>query len=111
VRFYSGSHRLGVLGWVFADGISLEERCQDMLKDCPLSPARPMKAGDATVHHSLTVHGALANSTNTIRWARSMVYIDADARQKIPPDGLPAGVPVKSAAVFDNPECPVVPAG
>jgi hypothetical protein len=109
MRFYSRSHKLGVLGWAFADGISLDDRCGDLLKDEDLSPARPMKAGDATVHHSLTVHGASANRTSNLRWARSATFIDADARQPGSAAGLPAGVAQKPAALYDDAECPIVP--
>jgi len=108
LRFYSGSHRLGILGWVFADGISLEQRCAQLRPE-NLSPLRAMKAGDATIHHSLTVHGAPANGTSRNRWARTAVFMDAEARQKNDVAGLPPGVPRNPAGLFDNPACPIVP--
>ena len=109
LRFYNRSHKLGVLGWVFADGISLDDRCKGLLKDEDLSPARPLKAGDATIHHALTVHGADANRTAHLRWARSATFIDAAARQPGSGAGLPFGVAQKPGALYEDSVCPVVP--
>ena len=93
---------------MFGTGNDLLDR-HEALRALPLSPSRAMKAGDATVHGSLMVHGASANRTDFPRWARTSIYFDDACRARvrftdpqlegnIPPPGQP----------FDHPAYPLV---
>jgi hypothetical protein len=108
MRFYSRSQRLGVFGQVFADGTDLRERCAELL-DEDLSAPTALLAGDATAHHSLTVHGAAANQTKEPRWAYNVIYIDRDARYTAGPGPFPPGVTLEPFARFDHPAFPLLP--
>lgn len=108
MRFYSRSHRLGVFGQVFADGIDLRNRCPD-LKEADLSPPMHLRAGDATVHHSLTVHGAPPNRTETPRWAYNILYMESDARYTASPGLFPEGVVLEPFAPFEHSAFPLLP--
>jgi hypothetical protein len=108
MRFYNRSHRLGVFGQVFADGIDLRERCAD-LDEADLSPPLDLRAGDATVHHSLTVHGAPPNRTDRPRWAYNILYMDATARYTASPGLFPAGVVLAPLAPFEHAAFPLLP--
>jgi len=108
MRFYNGSHRMGVMGQVFADGIDLRKRCS-ALKDEDLSPPLTMKAGDATAHHSLTVHGAPPNLCADKRWAYNIIYMDAESRYTASPGLFPARLVVEPMALLDQPNFPLMP--
>jgi hypothetical protein len=108
MRFYNGSHRLGVFGQVFADGIDLRARCR-ALKEEDLSPPLDLKAGDATAHHSLTVHGAPPNLGHDKRWAYNILYMEASTRYTASPGLFPEGLVVEPMAVLDQPQFPLVP--
>jgi len=108
MRFYSGSHTKGVFGQVFADGVDLRKR-YGHLRDDNLSPPLSMRAGDATIHHCLTVHGAPDNRSAAPRWAYNMCYMDADSRYTASPGNFPAGVTIEPFAVLDHPAFPRVP--
>jgi hypothetical protein len=109
MRFYNRSHRLGVFGQVFADGIDLRKRCRD-LNEADLSPPLSLRAGDATIHHSLTVHGAPPNRTGTPRWAYNILYMGSDARYTASPGLFPEGVVLEPYATFENSAFPLLPA-
>jgi hypothetical protein len=108
MQFYDRSHTYGSQGWVFADGVDLRQRCA-MLKDDDLSPRLAMKAGDATAHHSLTVHGAPPNLSAARRWAYTVIYMDADTRYNGAAGLFPDGVTLAPYAVMDHPVFPLVP--
>jgi hypothetical protein len=109
LRFYNQSHRLGVFGHVFMDGICLTKRC-DELADLELSPPLSMKAGDATAHHSMTVHGAPPNRTGDPRWAYALMYMDSETRYTYTPgQPLEKPIPFEPFAKFDHPAYPIVP--
>jgi ectoine hydroxylase-related dioxygenase (phytanoyl-CoA dioxygenase family) len=80
LRFYSGSHREGLMGRVAhrTDGRDLLDLRPDIVDRYELSPPLHLKAGDATVHHHLTAHAAPENSTETPRWIMTLLYMDAD---------------------------------
>ncbi|GAA3144284.1 phytanoyl-CoA dioxygenase family protein [Nonomuraea salmonea] len=61
LRFYAGSHRHGLLGRSFTRPDDDQLTQHPWLKELELSPPLDLEAGDATVHHALTVHGAPAN--------------------------------------------------
>jgi len=110
MRFYNRSHRLGVLGQVFADGVDLRTRCP-ALKENDLSAPLQLRAGDATIHHSLAVHGAPPNRTSKPRWAYNMLYMDAQSRYTMSPGMFPEGVSLAPFALFDHSMFPMLPVG
>ncbi|PRX64284.1 phytanoyl-CoA dioxygenase PhyH [Nonomuraea fuscirosea] len=79
LRFYSGSHRHGLLGRSFTRPGDDQLSQHPWLKELELSPPLDLKAGDATVHHALTVHGAPANRHDRPRLSFTVTYFDADA--------------------------------
>jgi hypothetical protein len=113
LRFYSGSHKLGVLGpRALKDGRSIIEDYPRLEEWCPLSPPLHLKPGDATIHHSLVVHGSGPNSTSEPRTALSVVYIHSDACYNgvVPPEfaygqapvELVSGEPFAKPVVYDE---------
>ncbi|MEV4564712.1 phytanoyl-CoA dioxygenase family protein [Nonomuraea sp. NPDC049419] len=79
LRFYAGSHRHGLLGRSFTRPDDDQLTQHPWLKELELSPPLDLKAGDATVHHALTVHGAPANRHDRPRLSFTVTYFDADA--------------------------------
>jgi Phytanoyl-CoA dioxygenase (PhyH) len=79
LRFYDGSHRYGVLGRSFTRPGDDQLTQHPWLKELEPSPPLDLKAGDATVHHALTVHGAPANRRDSPRLSFTVTYFDADA--------------------------------
>jgi hypothetical protein len=61
MRFYNGSH---TLGWLAGDPLDWPR-----LQACELSAPVQYKAGDATVHGTMVVHGAGENETTRSRWS------------------------------------------
>lgn len=82
MRFLSGSHREGPLGkrYLELDERGLLEHYPYLEQEYPLSSPLSLKAGDCTVHSSMLVHGAPANTTDRPRWTYIMSYYPADAR-------------------------------
>jgi Phytanoyl-CoA dioxygenase (PhyH) len=81
MRFYSGSQRLGSLGRVnWFDGKELVDVYPNLEANFPLSPPLHYNPGDATVHHSLVVHGAPRNETDRPRWPFIVSYFPADTK-------------------------------
>ncbi|MDB5424964.1 MAG: phytanoyl-CoA dioxygenase [Phenylobacterium sp.] len=82
MRFLSGSHRDGPLGKrnLESDERGLLDHYPYLETEYPLSPPMSLKAGDCTVHHSLVVHGAPANTSGRPRWTYIMSYYPTDAR-------------------------------
>jgi ectoine hydroxylase-related dioxygenase (phytanoyl-CoA dioxygenase family) len=77
MQFLSGSHREGPLGVV--------EQDEDLVEDYPklldlyeLSPPLHYQPGDATAHHTWTIHGAPRNTTGRPRWSYLFGYQPAD---------------------------------
>jgi hypothetical protein len=95
--FRSGSHRLGLLGP--SSAIASWPR----LAECPLTEPHHLRAGDATVHHGLTVHGAPENSTDRARWATLCAYFPSDA-----PDERADGFGLASGEPLDYTHFPLV---
>ena len=80
LRFVPGSHRLGPLGRL--DLVSEEHTPRDLLRDDDMGlvgePVTvPLKAGEATVHDALTLHGAGPNTSTRPRRAWTVVYLPA----------------------------------
>ena len=86
MRFFNGSHRFGTLGKAFVrPGDELDQQHPWLKEELTLSDPIHMRAGDATVHDFLTVHGAPANQTDQNRWSYSVTYM--------PATGLYTGMP------------------
>ncbi|MFC4014899.1 phytanoyl-CoA dioxygenase family protein [Nonomuraea purpurea] len=79
LRFYDGSHRQGLLGRSFTRPGDDQLSQHPWLKALEVSPPLDLEAGDATVHHALTVHGAPANRHDRPRLSFTVTYFDADA--------------------------------
>ncbi len=125
MRFLSGAHAEGPLGW---DNKEKGQETLDLAATYPWleeryqwSPPLDMKAGDATCHGLLTVHQAPANVTNEPRWSYIAMYIPDDTkyvgnpdvpqlRMGYPPhlDGLTDANGVAPGTTFDHPRFPVV---
>ena len=79
MRFLSGSKAEGPLGKMgLLGGKEVIEYYPELLERYEMSPAFGLKAGDATVHNAVTVHGAPANTTDQPRWAFITSYHPAD---------------------------------
>jgi hypothetical protein len=78
MSFASGSHFMGSLG-NYRTG-DLLEVYPEILDRCTLTEPVSYKAGDATVHSNLVVHGAGRNLTEAPRWAYTVLVNPADAR-------------------------------
>ena len=81
MRFLSGSHREGPLGKVnlLSDGRAILDHYRHLEELYELSPPLEMEPGDCTVHSSLVVHSAAANTTDRPRWSYLMCYYPCDA--------------------------------
>ncbi|MEV0587948.1 phytanoyl-CoA dioxygenase family protein [Nonomuraea sp. NPDC050310] len=77
LRFFTGSHTRGLLGRSFLRAGDDQLSVHPWLREHDLSPALDLAAGDATVHHSLTVHGAPANRLGRARLSFTATYFDA----------------------------------
>jgi Phytanoyl-CoA dioxygenase (PhyH) len=109
LQFYSGSHRSGLLGRNTTDpNTDLVDEYPE-LKRFSLSPAAHLFAGDATVHHGLTVHGARANTTTRPRWSFAVCYIPSDARYTGAPNHDCDGFDLKVGHPIDHPSFVMVP--
>ncbi|MFD0684654.1 phytanoyl-CoA dioxygenase family protein [Actinomadura fibrosa] len=109
LRFYEGSHLHGPLGRSFVrDGDDALSQ-HPWLEDLPLSPPLDLAAGDATVHHSLVVHGASANRRDRPRLSFTATYFDAEALYTGAPYGQTDGLGLTVNAPFDHPRFPRVP--
>jgi len=109
MRFYEGSHRQGMKGQVFADNVCLTQRVKSLRPE-DLSPPLSLKAGDATVHHCLMIHGAPPNQSNDPRWSCAILYIDAETRFNGNNSLLPPGVHMEMYDLFDDSVFPLLPA-
>ncbi|GAA2914614.1 phytanoyl-CoA dioxygenase family protein [Streptosporangium fragile] len=108
LRFVSGSHRHGLLGRSFARDGDDQLTQHPWLKELPVSPPLDLAAGDATVHHALTVHGAAANRRDTARLSFTVTYFDADALYTGTPYRQTDGLGLTVNRPFDHPRFPVV---
>lgn len=107
MRFLSGSHKEGPLGKrnLLVDERGLLDHYSFLEEEHPLSPPLSLKAGDCTVHNSMVVHGAPANTTSRPRWAYIMSYYPTDARWTGAPHHIfneEAGLKVLEPAISPN---------
>ncbi len=109
LQFYSGSHRCGLLGRNTTDpNTDLVDEYPE-LKRFSVSTAAHLSAGDATVHHGLTVHGASANTTERPRWSFAVCYIPSDARYTGAPNHDCDGFDLKVGHPIDHPSFVMIP--
>ena len=109
VQFYSGSHRCGLLGGIpFHAKYDLVEEYPELVDRFPLSPAHHMMPGDATVHHSLTVHGASANSTDRQRWSFLTSYFPEGTRYTGAPNHDTDGLDLQRGYEIEHPSFALV---
>jgi ectoine hydroxylase-related dioxygenase (phytanoyl-CoA dioxygenase family) len=79
MRFLSGSHHEGPLGKTgIAAETDLLTHYPRLADKYPISPEFGLRAGDATVHNGMLVHGAPENSTDRARFAAILSYHPAD---------------------------------
>jgi ectoine hydroxylase-related dioxygenase (phytanoyl-CoA dioxygenase family) len=103
MRFLSKSKQEGPLGKMgLLGGKEVIEYYPELLDKYEMSEPFALKAGDATVHNGLTVHGAPANTTDQPRWAFIAAYHPADTCYTGAPHyifspelGLEVGKPIK----------------
>ncbi|MCT9933126.1 phytanoyl-CoA dioxygenase family protein [Planotetraspora sp. A-T 1434] len=109
LRFYDRSHLYGSLGRSFArdgdDAISQHP----WIADLELSPPLDLKAGDATVHSALTIHGAAPNAYGTPRLSFAWTYFDAGTLYTGSPFKQTDDLGLRVNEVFDHPAFPIVP--
>jgi ectoine hydroxylase-related dioxygenase (phytanoyl-CoA dioxygenase family) len=110
MRFLSQSHRQGVLGRSFVgDEESDIFESQPWLRRLDLSPPIDLGAGDATVHHALTVHGAPENRADRRRLSLAASYFDADALYTGAEFAYTDNLGLKVDAPLDHPRFPAIP--
>lgn len=80
MSFLTGSHRQGPLGRTLLEREDVLAQNPWLAQECPPSPAPAMKAGDATIHGDLTVHGGPAFKGPHWRWAYLVNLMDATVR-------------------------------
>ncbi|MGW0201986.1 phytanoyl-CoA dioxygenase family protein [Nonomuraea sp. NPDC003201] len=111
LRFYDRSHRYGLLGRSFTRPGDDQLTQHPWLKELELSPPLDLKAGDATVHHALTVHGAPANRRDSPRLSFTVTYFDADALYTGLPYRQTDGLGLEVNRPFEHERFPVVSLG
>jgi hypothetical protein len=84
MSFVDRSHRYGAMGNYRA--VDILEEYPELLDECSITEPMRYKAGDATVHSNMLVHGAGENHTASPRWAYSVLINPSDVRW----DGSPA---------------------
>jgi hypothetical protein len=92
MTFLGGSHRLGALGHYrsYGEGRDILDDYPELAERCPAAGPISYRAGDATVHSILTVHGAGENRTGSPRWAWIVMANPEDARWTgAPPEAYP----------------------
>ncbi|GAB2866731.1 phytanoyl-CoA dioxygenase family protein [Actinocorallia aurea] len=108
LRFYTGSHRYGLLGRSFTREGDDQPSQHPWVTRLPLSDPIDLSAGDATVHHALTVHGSGANLKDEPRLSFTVTYFDSDALYTGTPYGQTDGLGLEVNKPFDHPRFPEV---
>jgi hypothetical protein len=82
MSFFSGSHRMGALGHYrsYEGAKDIRDDYPELATRCAETGPMTYRAGDATVHHNLMVHGAAENLTDRPRWAWLLIANPQDAR-------------------------------
>ncbi len=74
-----------------------------------LTPAQSLKAGDATIHHDLTIHAAGVNQSDRSRLGLGTIYMDSRCLFTGAPNPLTDGLGLKLNHPFDQSIYPVIP--
>lgn len=109
LRFYTGSHTGGFHGRVLRpDGSDVFTDRPNLRDRYELSKPLTMRAGDATVHDSATIHGASENTSDRARWSYSVAYFPADARYTGATQRLTDDLDLAPGNHFDHPHFPLI---
>jgi ectoine hydroxylase-related dioxygenase (phytanoyl-CoA dioxygenase family) len=112
MTFLDGSHRLGSLGAVNQLGedrdlsVILNERDWAVVRGC--SSAAPLKAGDATMHGSYTLHRAGRNVDVEDRVVLAVSYFDAQQLYTGAANPVTDGLGLTPYQPFDHESFPIV---
>jgi hypothetical protein len=109
LRFYDRSHVYGVLGRSFARPGDDALTQHPWLAELELSSPLDLRAGDATIHSALTIHGAAANEHGQPRLSYAWTYFDAQTKYTGSPFTQTDGLGLTVNEVFDHPEFPLIP--
>ena len=109
LQFVPGSHRFGLLPKVPFDA-PLEAIRPQLPAAMVWQPvAVPVRAGQATIHHSHVLHGSDSNRSERWRRACALNYMGAHVRVAQGRDPLLRGVPrLPKGAIIDGPDFPIV---
>lgn len=108
MRFVERSHRLGPLGrFLNSDGPDICDYYPGV-GGTEISPPLTLRPGDATAHHSLTVHSAPQNTTDRRRWVFSSGYFPADCLFTGATKGRFDKLGLTVNEILDHPELPIV---
>ena len=109
LRFYDRSHVYGVLGRSFARPGDDALTQHPWLAELELSPPLDLRAGDATIHSALIIHGAAANEQDQPRLSYAWTYFDAQTKYTGSPFTQTDGLGLTVNEVFDHPDFPLIP--
>jgi len=109
LRFYDRSHRYGPLGRSFVRERDAMVEQHPWVEDLEVSPPLDLKAGDATIHSALTVHGAAPNVHTSPRLSFAWTYFDAATLYTGSPFKQTDDLGLTINEVFDHPDFPIVP--
>ncbi len=107
LRFLTGSHSEGLAGWV--PDLSAER--PDLFDRHEISPPLHLRAGDVTIHHSYTIHGAPANETTDPRWTYIVSYFPTDVRYTGAASAEHDGLGLVVGERIEHEKFPIVTAG
>jgi hypothetical protein len=109
LRFVAGSHRWNLLPPVDFDA-EMDAVLEHLAPDAQLTPtAVPVRAGQATIHHSHTLHSSGPNRSDRPRRAVVVNYMGADVRVQDGSRPLLKGTPLQAEGqVVSGPDFPVV---
>lgn len=107
LRFVNGSQKYGVLGRD-AHMRPGEDHTDRFISEDLVSPPITLKAGDATIHWDLTIHGAQPNQGDESRWGVSISYVDAAALYTGAPNRLTDGLDLKVNEPLDHEKFPII---
>lgn len=113
MKFLSGSHREGPLGRTYstgpiAGGTDQVQQHPWLLDRYEISEPLSLRAGDATFHHPLVVHGADPNNGTRPRWAFIAMYVAADSVYTGASYSNTDSLRLEVGNHFERPEFPVV---
>ncbi|WP_454688926.1 phytanoyl-CoA dioxygenase family protein [Achromobacter aloeverae] len=107
LRFVNGSPHLGSLGRD-AHMRPDADRLESYVQNGTVSPPLSLRAGDATIHADLTIHGAAPNESNESRWAVSIGYMDADCLYTGAPNRLTDGLGLEVNMPLNHEKFPMI---